>query len=155
MSEVIVSTSFLMCSDENLLGSIFCFPLNAINYYSSCSKIWLYGEILAWNFLSKLSSEYGCSDVRVSTSFLRVLMRTCLIPVVVSPEAISITLLVVQKFDYMDESWLVIWSQSDFQKMKFQRWKIFRVERVIDSFKDSLNSALRSLIVVTKSVCVT
>ena len=38
--ELRVSTSFSMCSDENLFGSIFCFPSNSINSSSDCSKIY-------------------------------------------------------------------------------------------------------------------
>ena len=40
-----------------------------VNYSSSCSKIWLYREILSWDFLSNWSAGYVCSEVRVSTSF--------------------------------------------------------------------------------------
>ena len=69
VSEVRVSTSFVICSDENFYGSICCFPFNSINYSSFFPKIWSDGESIAWGLLSKLSSEDGCSEVRVSTSF--------------------------------------------------------------------------------------
>ena len=59
-SEVRLSTSFSMCYSENFFGSICCFPFNSIYFSSGCSKIWLYRKSLAWNFLSKLSSEDGC-----------------------------------------------------------------------------------------------
>ena len=58
-SKVIVSTSFWMCYNEIMFDSM-CFPpLKSINYSSGCSKHLLNGESLAWNFLSKLSSEDG------------------------------------------------------------------------------------------------
>ena len=69
VSKLRVTILFLIFSDENLFGSIFFSPLNSINYSSGCSKLWLDVEILSWNFLSKLYSEYGCSEVIVSTSF--------------------------------------------------------------------------------------
>ena len=68
-SEFMVSTSFWMGPDENFLNSSWCSSLESINYSSCFSKLWSDGEILSWNFLSKLSSEYGCSELTVSTSF--------------------------------------------------------------------------------------
>ena len=38
VSEVRVSTSFLMCSDESLFGLIYFYSLNSNNYYSGFSK---------------------------------------------------------------------------------------------------------------------
>ena len=61
-----------MCSNDNCFGSNYYFPSNSINTSSSCPKKLLYGEVLAWNFLSKLSSEDGYSEVRVTTSFLMI-----------------------------------------------------------------------------------
>ena len=61
----------LMWYDDNLFGSICCFPLNSINSSSGCSKIWLYGENLAWNFLSKSSSEDVCDNPTINSSLVR------------------------------------------------------------------------------------
>ena len=65
-----VRNSILICSDDNLFGSICCFPLNSNNSSSGCENNLLDGGSLAFNFLSKLSSEYGLSEVIVITSFL-------------------------------------------------------------------------------------
>ena len=43
--------------------------MDSINSYSCFSRLCLYGEILAWNFLSKLFAEDGCSEVKVRNSF--------------------------------------------------------------------------------------
>ena len=67
--EVRVSTLFSMCPDESCFGSICCFPLNYIKYFSRFSKLLSDGEIFDWKLLSKWYSEYGCSEVIVSTSF--------------------------------------------------------------------------------------
>ena len=82
-SDVVVSPLFWMASDEYFLNTLCHFSLNSwifinvsthfsngVNYSSCCSKLWLDGEILLWGFLSKWSSEYGCSELMVSTSFL-------------------------------------------------------------------------------------
>ena len=42
---------------------------NGVNYSSGFSIIFSDGEILAWNFLSKLFAEDGCSEVKVRNSF--------------------------------------------------------------------------------------
>ena len=68
-SELILSTSFLMCYDENIFHSVCCFPLKSINSSSGCSKHLLDGKRLAWSLLSKWDSEDGCSEVILSTSF--------------------------------------------------------------------------------------
>ena len=81
-SKVIISNVFYMGPDEDFLNTSWYFTLNSLifinyfsylsnwfNYYSSCSNLWLYGEILSWNFLSKWTVEAGCSEVRVSNSF--------------------------------------------------------------------------------------
>ena len=44
-------TSFWMVPNENFLYSSWCSSLNSINSSSYFCKLWLDGEILAWNFL--------------------------------------------------------------------------------------------------------
>ena len=68
-SEVMVSTSFWMCTYENLFNSSWCFPFNSINSSSCFFKLWPDGEILDWDFLWKWSAEDGFSEVIVSTTF--------------------------------------------------------------------------------------
>ena len=63
-----VSTSVWMGNDENPLNSSWCYCLSSINYSSSLSRLCSDGEILSCNFLSKWSSEYRCSEVKVRTS---------------------------------------------------------------------------------------
>ena len=52
-----------------MFDSMRCYLLNSINSSSCFSKLWLDGEILAWNLLSKWTAEDGCSELIVSTSF--------------------------------------------------------------------------------------
>ena len=58
------NSSFSICFD-----SWCCFTLKYISCYCCCSKIWSYLSGLDWILVSKLSSEDGCSEVRLSTSF--------------------------------------------------------------------------------------
>ena len=64
-----VITSFWMGPDKNFLNSSWCSSLKYIYYYSCFSKLWSSGENLARNFHSNLSSEDGCSELMVITSF--------------------------------------------------------------------------------------
>ena len=68
-SEVRARTSFSFFSDENMLDSMCCFPLNSINNYSCFSKLWSDVANLACNLVSKGFSEDGFSEMRVITSF--------------------------------------------------------------------------------------
>ena len=68
-SELIVSTLFWMGPNENFLNLSWYPPLNFINYSSCFSKLWSDEKILAWDFISKWSSEDGCSEVIVNTPF--------------------------------------------------------------------------------------
>ena len=68
VSEVRVSTSFLMCYFDNFFGPICCFPLNFINSSFGCSNFWLDRESVTCNSLSNLFLGDGCSEVSDNTN---------------------------------------------------------------------------------------
>ena len=83
---------------------------------------WLFKKLviwksLAWNFLLNLSTEDGCSEVRIIHLFLMCSDDTLSISVCCISWTLSIILLVVQNFDYMEKA-----SLEFFLKVIFRLW---------------------------------
>ena len=83
-SELMVSTWFYMCSDENFIKSSWCSSLNSINSSYFFSKLWYDGEILAWNFLRLITLFWMCSvynmfDFSVRSSTIGCRLSSCIL----------------------------------------------------------------------------
>ena len=76
-SELMVSTSFWMGPDEKLFKLSWCPSLNSINSSSCFSKLWSYGEILAWDFLVLIHLFWMCYDENIFEFSFRCYLICC------------------------------------------------------------------------------